>query len=391
VTDVLKTENTNEEQFDMNLAEDRFQYLSKGQIVEATVILVKDGEVFVDIGGKSDLVIPLEELTSKPVSSAKEVVQVGDKIKAMVVKIGDDDGILLSRKRIEQEEVWDLLETVYQNQTPVDAYVDEVVKGGLSVRINGLKGFMPASQSSLGFVKDLADFVGQTYQVKIIEFDRSKRRIVVSRRVILEVEKLAAESSFYQNITEGQRQTGKVTRITDFGAFVDLGSGIEGLIHISELSWYRVKSVKDVLKEGDQVEVLITKIDQANKKISLSLKQVQNHPWDEKIKNFEEGKVYQGVVVKLESFGAFIRLTDGIEGLAHVSQISEKRISKPDEVLTVGAEVQAKIIKIDYENRKVALSLKQVTEDKVDSEISQFLDQQEDKPITQSIGDLINK
>lgn len=391
MTEVLKTENTSEEQFDMNLAEDRFQYLSKGQIVEATVILVKDGEVFVDIGGKSDLVIPLEELTSKSVASAKEVVQVGDKIKAMVVKIGNEDGILLSRKRIEQEEVWDLLETVYQNQTPVDAYVDEVVKGGLSVRINGLKGFMPASQSSLGFVKDLTEFVGQTYQVRIIEFDRSKKRLVVSRRVILEAEKLAAESSFYQNINEGQRRTGKVTRITDFGAFVDLGSGIEGLIHISELSWHRVKSVKDVLKEGDQVEVLITKIDQANKKISLSLKQVQNHPWDEKIKNFEEGKVYQGVVVKLESFGAFIRLTDGIEGLAHVSQISEKRISKPDEVLSVGAEVQAKIIKIDYENRKVALSLKQVTEDKVDTEINQFLDQQEDKPITQSIGDLIKK
>ena len=297
----------------------------------------------------------------------------------------------MSRRRIEQEEVWVKLEVVLREDKTITGTVLELIKGGLSVNVEGIKAFMPASQSGLGFITNLADLVGKTFPVKILELDRAKRRLLVSRRVILEAEKERFEGEFFNQVAEGQRKVGKVSRIVDFGAFVDLGSGIEGLIHISELSWNRVKSAREILKEGDEVEVLIAKVDKEKKKLSLSLKQIQSHPWLDAIKNFQEGEIYSGTVVRLETFGAFIRLTPGLEGLAHISQLSEKRINKPDEVLKVGDEVKAKILKIDTENRKVALSLKQVTEDKEVEEIGEFLDNQGDSAITQNLGDFIKK
>lgn len=383
-----------EETFNLDMvekSEDRFQSLSVGQIIDAKVILVRDSEVFVDIGGKSDMVIPLLELTSATVTSAKEVVKTGDIIKVMVAKAGGEEGVRLSRRRIEQEEVWVKLEVVLREDKTITGTVLELIKGGLSVNVEGIKAFMPASQSGLGFINNLADLVGKTFPVKILELDRAKRRLLVSRRVILEAEKERFEGEFFNQVAEGQRKVGKVSRIVDFGAFVDLGSGIEGLIHISELSWNRVKSAREILKEGDEVEVLIAKVDKEKKKLSLSLKQIQSHPWLDAIKNFQEGEIYSGTVVRLETFGAFIRLTPGLEGLAHISQLSEKRINKPDEVLKVGDEVKAKILKIDTENRKVALSLKQVTEDKEVEEIGEFLDNQGDSAITQNLGDFIKK
>lgn len=393
VEELSKEEMTNleEESFNPDFTEDRFQSLSIGDIIDAKVILVRDSEVFVDIGGKSDMVIPLEELTNSQVTSAKDVVKNGDTIKVMVVKAGGEDGVRLSRRRIEQEEVWVKLEEVYKEGQIISGTVTELVKGGLSLKINGLKAFMPASQVSLSFVSDLSNLIGQTFPVKILEFDREKRRLLVSRRVLLEAEKAKAETEFFTTVNEGERKVGKVTRITDFGAFVDLGSGIEGLIHISELSWNRVKSVREVLKENQEVEVLITKVDKEKKKISLSLKQIQTHPWLDAIKQFTEGQVYPGIVMRLESFGAFIRLAPGLEGLAHISQLSDKRINKPDEVVKVGDEVQVKILKIDSENRKISLSLKQITEDKEKEEIDGFLENQEETSMTQSLGDLIKQ
>jgi small subunit ribosomal protein S1 len=377
-----------EESFSFDWPEDRFKVLTPGQMIDAKVILVRDDAAFVDIGGKSDLTIPLDELTSEPATSAKEVVKAGDVIKVIVTKTGDEEKIKLSKRLYELEKVWlDLDEAVTQGSV-VTGNVTEVIKGGLSVRVKGLRAFMPASQSGMR-PGNLEGLVGKEFPVKVTEVDRSKRRLIVSRRALLEEEKKKAETEFFATAHEGERRTGTVSRLTDFGAFINLGSGVEGLLHISEISWNRVKSPREVLKEGDAVEVLITKIDPETRKISLSLKQIQAHPWDQKIREFEEERVYPGTVVKLESFGAFVNLAPGLDGLVHISQISDKRIAKPDEVLQVGESVQVKVLKIDTAGRKISLSMKQVYADKEIKEVSSFIEGQDSTPVGQNLGDLI--
>lgn len=373
----------------IKIAEERLVNLEPGQIIEAKVVLVRDDAVFVDIGGKSDFTIPLTELATTPVTSAREVVNSGDVIKVMVTRYGDEEKILLSKRRAEEEQVWLDLKEVFDTQRLISGVVTGVVKGGLNVNLNGVRAFMPASHATLGQSRNLEPLVGGTFDLKILELDTDKKRVLVSRKSILEEERQKIESEFFENIKEGERRKGKVSRITNFGAFVDLGSGVEGLIHISELSWNRVKHASELLKEGDEVEVLVTKVDQVNKRISLSLKQIEEHPWYQAAKNFNEGEVYPGTVVRLESFGAFIRLAPGVEGLAHISQLAEKRINNPEEVLSVGQEVQAKILKIDRPNRKISLSLKQVTTDHEEEQINEFLEQQEDQPFVQNLGDFI--
>jgi Ribosomal protein S1 len=370
--------------------EDHFQELEEGQIIEAKVIVVRDDAAFVDIGGKSDLVIPLVELTSNQATTAKQVVKAGDIIKVKVIRSGGDDKIQLSKRLADQEQNWLIIEEAFKAGKVINGKVIEAVKAGLSVDIDGIRSFMPASQSGLGGT-NLDSLVGQAFPVKILEYDRTKRRVLVSRRVLLEEERRKAEAEFFAAIHEGERKKGKVTRITDFGAFVDIGSGIEGLIHVSEMSWFRVKSPREILKEGDQVEVIITKVDPAAKRISLSLKQLQAHPWDQAVVQFKEGAIYPGTVVRMESFGAFINLVPGVDGLAHISQISDKRIAKPDEVLTIGQEVQAKIIKIDTANRKISLSLNQIAQDQNKEELEQFLTSQGNGAITQNLGQFFKK
>jgi small subunit ribosomal protein S1 len=377
-----------EESFSFDWPDDRFKELIPGRMIEAKVILVRDDAAFVDIGGKSDLTIPLDELTSEPVASAKEVVKAGDVINVIVTKTGDEEKIKLSKRLCDLEKVWlDLDEAVTQGSV-VSGSVIEVIKGGLSVRVKGLRAFMPASQSGMGS-RNLEDLVGKEFPIKVTEVDRSKRRLIVSRRALLEEEKKKAEAEFFATSHEGERRTGTVSRLTDFGAFINLGDGVEGLLHISEISWNRVKSPREVLKEGDAIEVLITRVDPETRKISLSLKQIQAHPWDQKIKEFEEGRVYPGTVVKLESFGAFVNLAPGLDGLVHISQISDKRIAKPDEVVKVGEAVPVKVLKIDTASRKISLSMKQVESDMETQEVNNFIEGQENAPVGQNLGDLI--
>ncbi|HBE78028.1 MAG TPA: bifunctional 4-hydroxy-3-methylbut-2-enyl diphosphate reductase/30S ribosomal protein S1, partial [Firmicutes bacterium] len=296
--------------------EDHFKDLDEGQIIEAKVIIVRDDAAFVDIGGKSDLVIPLAELSNEPATSAKELVKVGDVIKVMVTRSGGEDRILLSKRLVDQEQKWFQLEEVFKSGKTISGKVTQTVNAGLNVDIDGIRAFMPASQS--GLKADLESLVGQTFPVKILEYDRAKKRVLVSRRVLLEEERQKAETAFFSTVQEGERRNGRVTRITNFGAFVDLGSGVEGLIHVSEMSWFRVKSPRDVLKEDDQVEVIVTKVDPAMKRISLSLKQLQSHPWDQAISQFKEDSIYPGTVVRMESFGAFVRLAPEVDGLVHI-------------------------------------------------------------------------
>ena len=378
-----------DEKFDYEWPEDRFKELQEGQIIEAKVIIVRDDVAFVDIGGKSDLVIPVAELSNIPAISAKELVKAGDVIKVMVTKTGDDDKILLSKRLVDQEQNWLQLEEIFKSGKTINGTVIETVNAGLNVNLDGVRAFMPASQAGLG--ANLESLVGQTFPVKILEYDRSKKRVLVSRRVLLEEEKRKAEAVLFSTLHEGERKNGQVTRITDFGAFVDLGSGVEGLIHVSEMSWFRVKSPREILKEGDKVEVIITKVDPAAKRISLSLKQLQSHPWDEASLKFKEGAIYPGTVVRMESFGAFVRLAPGVDGLVHISQISDKRISKPEEVLKIDQEVQAKILKIDTVNRKISLSLNEIAQDQNKQELEQFFTSQGDEAITQNLGQFFKK
>lgn len=373
----------------MKEAGERKLELEPGQIIEAKVVLVHEDAAFVDLGGKSDFAIPLIELSAAPITSAREVVKEGDLIKVMVIRTGDDEKISLSKRRADEEQVWLDLKEAFQDGKVLTGLVTGVVKGGLNVNLNGVRAFMPASHAVLGRPAGLDNLVGQTIEVKILELDAEKRRVLVSRKSILEEERRKIEAEFFQNIKEGERRKGKVTRIVNFGAFVDLGSGIEGLIHISELSWRRVKKVGDLLKEGDEVETVVIKVDAANKKVSLSLKQTGEHPWYQAVKNFAENAVYPGTVVRLEPFGAFIRLAPEVEGLAHISQLADKRVNNPEEVLSVGQEVQAKILKIDRANRKISLSLKQVTTDQEKQQLNEFLEQQEDQPFVQSLGDFL--
>lgn len=340
--------------------DDRFKELTQGQIIEAKVILVRDDAAFVDIGGKSDLTIPVEELAVNPASSAKEMVKPGDIITVMVMRTGDEDKVRLSKRLVDQEQVWLDFEASFKEGAPVIGKVTGAVKGGVNIMVGGIKAFMPASQATLYPSKDLTDLVGQEFPVKILEFDRAKHRVLVSRRELLAAEKKRVSTEFFGSIKEGDRRNGTVTRLTDFGAFVDLGSGIEGLIHVSELSWQRVKSAKEILNEGDQVEVLITKIDPAVQKISLSLKQIQPHPWTEGISKFKEGAVFPGTVVRLESFGVFVRLAPGIEGLIHISELSWERVKSAKEILSEGDQVEVLITKIDPAAQKISLSLKQI-------------------------------
>lgn len=381
----LNLEMENDAELQMEYSEDQFHAVKRGQIIEAKVVLVRNDEVYVDIGGKADMVIPLNELTDQPIASAKELVKDGDLIQVMVVKAGGEDGVVLSKRRVDQAKVWEEFNSLYQSGAILEGKIIELVKGGLIVKINGINAFMPASKATLGFEADLSKLVGQAVQVKIIEFDRAQHKLVVSRRELLEAERKQVEDAFYKTISEGQRITGPVTRITNFGAFVDLGSGIEGLLHISELSWNRIKKVEDLLQVGQKVEAVIIKVDQANRKISLSLKQIEEHPWVKAVKGFKEGAVYQGEVTKLESFGAFIKLAPDLEGLAHISQLSERRISKPDEVVQVGDQVKVKLIKIDYDQRRVSLSLRQVAEDQEAQVKEEFLSQQDDQFFGQSL------
>ncbi|MGD8401103.1 MAG: 30S ribosomal protein S1, partial [Bacillota bacterium] len=377
-----------EESFNYDWPEDRFQELVPGQIIEAKVILVRDDAAFVDIGGKSDLTIPLAELAAEPGESAKQLVEVGDVIKVVVTKTGDEEKIRLSKRLYDLEKIWLDLAEVQKQGGVVEGTVTAMVKGGLSVMVKGVRAFMPASQSGLGQV-NLKALVGSTFNVNVLELDQAKHRLLVTRRALLEAQRKQAEAEFFSRVTEGERQTGVVTRLTDFGAFIDLGGGVEGLLHVSEISWRRVKSPRDLLKEGDTVEVLIIKADPETRRISLSLKQIQAHPWDEAAQKFAEGQVCPGTVVKLESFGAFVNLAPSLDGLVHISQIADKRIAKPDEVLKVGDQVTVKIIKIDTANRKISLSMKQVVQDQSEQQVTQFIEGQDAAPVSQSLGDLL--
>lgn len=335
--------------------------VGRNDIVTGTVVKINSDEVLVDIGGKSEGIIPVRELSFSKNVNPEDVVKVGDEIRVMVIKEENNEGnILLSKKRVDQAAAMEKLEEAYNNGTILEAPVVDVVKGGVIVDI-GTRGFVPASRLDIRYIEDIKSFVGQTLQFKIIKFEPESRKIVLSRREILEEQEKARKEQVWASIEEGQTRTGVVRRLAAFGAFVDLG-GVDGLLHVSEMGWGRVKNPGDVVKVGQEIEVYVLAVDREKEKISLGLKQLRVNPWEAAAEKYAVGSIVSGKVVRIVPFGAFVMLEDGVDGLVHISQISWERVEKVEDALQIGQEISAKVLELDVENKKISLSIKQTTE-----------------------------
>ena len=338
------------------------KYFNDGDIVSGTVVKVDRDEVLLDIGYKTEGVIPSKELSIKHDVDPFEVVNVGDEIEALVQQKEDKEGrLILSKKRAQYERAWGAIEQLKENDEPVTGTVIEVVKGGLILDI-GLRGFLPASLVEMRRVRDLDPYIGQELEAKIIELDKHRNNVVLSRRAYLEETQSAVRSDFLHQLQKGQVRKGVVSSIVNFGAFVDLG-GVDGLVHVSELSWKHIDHPSEVVTVGDEVTVEVLDVDLDRERVSLSLKATQEDPWRVFARTHAVGQIVPGKVTKLVPFGAFVRVEEGIEGLVHISELAQRHVEVPDQVVTVGQEVMVKVIDIDLERRRISLSIKQADED----------------------------
>ena len=337
----------------------------EGDIVTGTVVSVDRDEVLVDIGFKSEGVIPLRELSIRKHVNPADIVAVGDSVEALVLDKEDEDGrLVLSKKRAQYERAWGRVEELAQSGDTVEGPVIEVVKGGLIVDI-GLRGFLPASLVELRRVRDLDPYIGQNVVAKVIELDRNRNNVVLSRRAYLEEEQAEERTAFLDNLAEGQEREGVVSSVVNFGAFVDLG-GMDGLVHVSELSYQHVNHPSEVVKVGDKVSIKVLEVDRTRERISLSIKQTQSDPWEAFSEACAVGTIVDGKVTKTVPFGAFVTVADGVEGLVHVSEIAMHRVESPELELSLGQEVKVKVIEKDDERRRINLSIKQAAPDYVE-------------------------
>lgn len=341
------------------MLEESLVTLHTGDVVKGTVIQVVNEEVSVNLGFKSDGIIARGEFSSDPTVIPSKTVQPGDEIEVFVVRVNDGDGnVMLSRKRIEAQKGIEEIEAAYNEKAVVTGTVTSVVKGGLIAVVNGVNVFIPSSQVSNRFIEDLSVFNGQELEFNIIEVDRVKRRFIGGRKALVEQEIAAKRAALFETIQAGSRVNGTVSRLTDFGAFVDLG-GVDGLIHISEMSWGRISNPKEVLKEGQEVEVFVLDVDKEKGKISLSLKDADKNPWKLAAEKYAVGSIVEGKVVRMVPFGVFVELEPGVDGLVHISQIANKHVVKPEDELKVGEVINVKVLEVNPEQKKISLSKRQ--------------------------------
>jgi small subunit ribosomal protein S1 len=337
------------------------KYFNDGDIVEGTVVKVDHDEVLLDIGYKTEGVIPSRELSIKHDVDPHQVVNVGDQIEALVLQKEDKEGrLILSKKRAQYERAWGTIEKIKEDDGIVTGTVIEVVKGGLIIDI-GLRGFLPASLVEMRRVRDLQPYVGRDLEAKIIELDKNRNNVVLSRRAYLEQTQSAVRQGFLNELAKGQVRPGVVSSIVNFGAFVDLG-GVDGLVHVSELSWKHIDHPSEVVEVGQDVTVEVLDVDLDRERVSLSLKSTQEDPWQQFARTHAVGEVVPGKVTKLVPFGAFVRVGEGIEGLVHISELAERHVEIPEQVVNVGDDITVKIIDVDLERRRISLSLKQASE-----------------------------
>ena len=357
-----------------------------GDIVEGEVVRIDRDEVLVDIGYKSEGLIPSNELTIRKGADPHDVVDLGQRLEALVMQKEDADGrLILSAKRAAFERAWNRIEEAYNDQRTVEGPVIEVVKGGLILDI-GLRGFLPASLVDIRRVRNLDSFLGQKLECKVIELNRSRNNVVLSRRAVLEEERKEERERILTSLEEGMIVKGTVSNLVDFGAFVDL-EGIDGLIHISELSWQHVDHPSEVVEVGEEVEVKVLEVDRDRERISLGLKQTRKDPWQEIVERVNVGEQIQGRVTKLVSFGAFVEVAEGVEGLIHISELAEHHVETPDEIVRSGDEVDARIIDVDARRRRLSLSLRPKREDREDRPRREERPRREPEPRSSSSSD----
>lgn len=338
------------------------KYFNDGDLVEGLVVKVDRDEVLLDIGYKTEGVIPSRELTIRHDVNPSDVIKVGDIVEALVLQKEDKEGrLILSKKRAQYERAWGSIEKIKSEDGMVKGHVIEVVKGGLIVDI-GLRGFLPASLVEMRRVRDLSPYMGQEIEAKIIELDKNRNNVVLSRRAWLEQSQSATRSTFLNQLQKGQIRSGHISSIVNFGAFVDLG-GVDGLVHVSELSWKHIEHPSEVVEVGMPVTVEVLEVDMERERVSLSLKSTQEDPWQQFAREHQINQVVPGKVTKLVPFGAFIRVADGIEGLVHISELSESHVEIPEQVVQVGQELTVKVIDIDLDRRRISLSVRQADED----------------------------
>ena len=336
-----------------------------GDLVEGEVVKIDRDEVLLDIGYKSEGVIPAKELSIRQDLDPGEVVKLGDRIEALVLQTEDKEGrLILSKKRAQYERAWSRIERVMREGGTIQGAVIEVVKGGLILDI-GLRGFLPASLVELRRVRDLHPYVGQVLECKIIELDRNRNNVVLSRRAFLEESQSEGRKKFLESLRKGERRHGTVSSIVNFGAFVDVGGGVDGLVHVSELSWKHVDHPSEIVSVGQEVDVEVLDVDLDRERVSLSLKATQEDPWREFERKYQAGEVISGQITKLVPFGAFVRVADGIEGLVHISELSNEHVDSPEQVVQVGDQVRVKVVDVDVSRRRISLSIKRVTEDEL--------------------------
>ena len=329
-----------------------------GSFVEGEIISLNDNEMFLNIGYKSDALLPANQVTLEEGQTLTSVYQLGQKVSAEVVKLNDGEGnVLLSKKRVDVNSAWEKLEALLESGEEFSAKCTEAVKGGVVANVGGIRVFIPASQVAVGFAKDLNEYVGQDLRLKVIEIDRAKRKAVASQKVILQAEADAKKKAALDAIVEGQNVKGIVKRFTNFGAFVDLG-GVDGMIHVTDMAWYRVHKPQDILAVGQEIECVVLAVDREKERISLGYKQLQSHPWDNIMEKYQIGSVVTGTVARVVSFGVFVALEPGVDGLVHISEVSDKWVKNAAEVLTPGQEVNALVLDIDTEQKRISLSIK---------------------------------
>ena len=350
--------------------EKTLKFFNDGDLIAGIVVKIDRDEVLLDVGYKTEGVIPSRELSIRHDADPSDIVSVGDSIEALVLQKEDKEGrLILSKKRAQYERAWGDVEKVKNEDGTVEGTVIEVVKGGLIVDI-GLRGFLPASLIELRRVRDLGPYLGQKVEAKILELDKNRNNVVLSRRALLEESQAAGRTTFLADLTKGQIRTGVVSSIVNFGAFIDLG-GVDGLVHVSELSWKHIEHASEVVEIGQEVTVEVLEVDQDRERVSLSLKATQEDPWQVFARTHSIGQYAPGKVTKLVPFGAFVRVADGIEGLVHISELSAKHIELAEQVVSVNQDVFVKVIDIDLERRRISLSLKQAT-DEVNPEGTEF-------------------
>lgn len=364
---------------DMELKE-----FSIGDLVKGTVTKIEDKHALVDVGFKVDGILPISELSSLHIEKVGDVLSEGDELELKVTKVSDDE-LVLSKKAVQADEAWNDLEEKHANNETFEVEIAAVVKGGLVVDL-GVRGFIPASLVERHYVEDFSEYEGRTIEVKIVELDRENNKLILSHRAVLDEKAEAAKQETLASLQPGEIVKGTVQRLTDFGVFVDIG-GVDGLVHISQLAHYRVEQPSDIVHEGDEVEVKVLSVDRDNERISLSIKEAQPGPWEGIDEKVSSGDVIEGVVKRLVSFGAFVEVFPGVEGLVHISEISNQHIGTPSEVLTEGETIQAKVLNVNPEDKRISLSIRDLEK----NESPQPTSEEDEDAGSFSLGDMIGE